>query len=49
MKHGAKILIVGDEPAVIQMLRKTFQGMGKMRYASKQAGRNWVSVHRVSG
>ena len=34
MKHEAKILIVDDEPAAIQMLRKTLQGMGVLRYAT---------------
>ena len=33
MKHDAKILIVDDEPAAIQMLRKTLQGMGVLCYA----------------
>ena len=34
MKHEAKILIVDDEPAAIQMMRKTLQGMGVLRYAT---------------
>jgi diguanylate cyclase (GGDEF)-like protein len=34
MKHDAKILIVDDEPAAIQMLRKTLQGMGVLCYAT---------------
>jgi len=34
MKHEAEILIVDDEPAAIQMLRKTLQGMGMLRYAT---------------
>ncbi len=34
MKPGAKILIVDDEPAVIQLLRKTLHGMGELRYAT---------------
>ena len=34
MKPGAKILIVDDEPAVIQLLRKTLGGMGELRYAT---------------
>ncbi len=34
MKPGAKILIVDDEPAVIQLMRKTLSGMGELRYAT---------------
>ena len=34
MKHEAKILIVDDEPAAIQMMHKTLQGMGVLRYAT---------------
>ena len=34
MKHEAKILIIDDEPAAIQMMRKTLQGMGVLRYAT---------------
>ena len=34
MKPGAKILIVDDEPAVIQLMRKTLTGMGELRYAT---------------
>ena len=34
MKHETKILIVDDEPAAIQMMRKTLQGMGVLRYAT---------------
>ena len=34
MKPDAKILIVDDEPSVIQLMRKTLSGMGELRYAT---------------
>ncbi len=34
MKPGAKTLIVDDEPAAIQLLRKTLSGMGELRFAT---------------
>ena len=33
MKPDAKILLVDDEPAAIQLMRKTLIGMGELRYA----------------
>ena len=34
MKPDAKILIVDDEPAVIQLLSKTLSDMEELRYAT---------------